>query len=187
MDQAQWFWARVPSTIKDVNDANMPTRRATRFFLLRDLRGGADGRVWRACTTSGTGCAIKFCKRSSVRDQTQRLEAEAEVWRAAWGVKGVRVATLVGEPALVMPYARVIKEPRSNKIKQQVRDAIDEMASRGFCHEDLAWRHVGRLGLRQQWRRVVFFDLARVSPVDTRKPKSVTAAKAKMLNALGLA
>ncbi len=185
MNQAQWFWARVPSTLKDVDDASMPTRRATRFFLLRDLRGGADGRVWRACTTSGTGCAIKFCTRSSVIDQTQRLEAEAEVWRAAWGVKGVRVATLVGEPALVMPYARAVKKPVSGQAEQQVREAIHRMASSGYCHEDLDWRHVGRLRLRQQ-RRVVFFDLARVSPVDTREPESATAAKAKMLNALGL-
>jgi hypothetical protein len=186
MDQTQWFWARVPATIQDVNDADMPTRRATRFFLLRDLRGGADGRAWRACTTSGTGCAIKFCKRASVADQTKRLKAEAEVWCAAWGVKGVRVATLAGEPALVMPYARAVQQPLSNKAKQQVREAIDRMASSGYCHDDLAWRHVGRLGLRQQWRRVIFFDLASVSRVDTRMPESVTAAKAKMLNALGL-
>jgi hypothetical protein len=185
MDQTQWFWARVSRTIKDLNDADVPSRRATKFFLLRDLRGGADGRAWRACTTSGTGCVIKFRKRDPTEDPAQLLEEEAQVWRAAWGVKGVRVATLAGEPALVMPYARAVQEPVSGQA-EQVREAIHRMASSGYCHEDLDWRHVGRLRLRQQ-RRVVFFDLARVSPVDTGVPESVTAAKTKMLKALGLA
>ncbi|ELR15689.1 uncharacterized protein ACA1_378070 [Acanthamoeba castellanii str. Neff] len=186
MNETQWFWARVPATIEDVNDADMPTGRATRFFLLRDLGGGVDGRAWRACTTSGTGCVIKFCKKAPAEDQRQRLEAEANVWRAAWGVEGVRVTTLAGEPALIMPYARAVKgQPLSHKAKQQVRAAIAEMASSGYCHEDLSWRHVGRLGLRRQ-RRVIFFDLASVSRVDTHVLESVTAAKAKMLNALGL-
>jgi hypothetical protein len=100
-------------------------------------------------------------------------------------VNDVRVTTLAGEPALVMPYARAIKHP--DKAEQQVQEAIDRMVSRGYCHNDLDWRHVGMLGLRQhRQQRVIFFDLVDVSRVDTYLPEAVTAAKTKMLQALGL-
>jgi hypothetical protein len=187
MNQVKWFWARVPATIQDVNDTAMPTIGSTRFFLLRDLRGGVDGRAWRACTTSGIGCAIKFSGKASAEDRRQCLEAEATVWRKAWAVD-VRVATLAGEPALIMPYACAVKHQQlTDKAKQRVLDAISEMASNGYCHNDLHWRHVGRLKLKQRRQRpVIFFDLASVSRVDTLRPEAVTAAKAEMMDALKL-
>jgi hypothetical protein len=84
-----------------------------------------------------------------------------------------------------MPYTHTIKQPLADKAKQQVQEAINRMAASGYCHDDLAWRHVGRLGLQQQ-RRVIFFNLASVLPVATDVLESVTAARAKVLNALGL-
>jgi hypothetical protein len=72
-----------------------------------------------------------------------------------------------------------------DKAEQQVREAIDRMVSRGYCHNDLDWRHVGRLRQHRQ-QRVIFFDLVNVSRVDTYLPEAVTAAKTKMLQALGL-
>jgi hypothetical protein len=45
-----------------------------------------------------------------------------------WKVNGVRVTTLAGQPALLMPYAHAIKDP-SDKDKLDMQNAIREMAS----------------------------------------------------------
>jgi hypothetical protein len=178
MNEAQWFWAQVLATIKDVNNATMPLKCAKLFFLLWDLCGGADGRAWQACTWSGISCTIKFSKGDSLEGQRAQLEAQAQVWHMVWKVNGVCVTILVGQPALLMPYAHTIKDP-SDKDKQDMQNAIKEMALCGYCHEDLTWCHVGRLGLKEHLKQVILFYLVRVSQVETDL-ESVEAAEAKM-------
>jgi len=56
MAAEHWYWGRL-SGVKDVNDTRMPRSHAAEFVLLRDLGGGADGRVWRACTRGGIGAS----------------------------------------------------------------------------------------------------------------------------------
>jgi hypothetical protein len=79
---------------------------STRFLLLQDYRGGADGRVWLvAAESSGALAVIKFPRRHLANRQL--LEAEAERWRAVWHVpvSAARVMTLADEAALLLPFA----------------------------------------------------------------------------------
>jgi hypothetical protein len=66
-----------------------------------------------------------------------------------------------------MPYVRPLL---ARELTRPVQAAIDAMAAKGYCHEDLVWRHFGRVGAGKKRERVVFFDLGRV--------KKMTPAKA---------
>jgi len=76
---------------------------STRFLLLQDYRGGADGRVWLvAAESSGALGVIKFPRTRLAR---QQLEEEAALWKKVWGARSTRVVVLADEPALLMPFA----------------------------------------------------------------------------------
>lgn len=123
------------------------------------------------------------------------LWREALVWRRAWGVSGVRATILCGRPALIMPYARPVAADADEAIRigavASVLEAIERMAAAGICHDDMHWRHVGKIPSRlcgdqdvvagdDPEETVVFFDLARVSRVRPER------ASARMKRALGL-
>ncbi len=154
LDKDQWTWGKLelkegvrPESF--LKYSLMPTRRAEKFLLLRDLRGGKYGRVWMVCTTSGRVGVIKFSH--SEKDDTQelrrqQLEKEGEVWRHVWKQPDVRVVTLNREPALLMPYVEPVESITDEARKPSaaaVRAAVTEMANAGYRHLDLAWRHVG--------------------------------------------
>ncbi|KAJ3070316.1 hypothetical protein HK102_006711 [Quaeritorhiza haematococci] len=80
------------------------------FFLLRSYHGGGDGRVWLAASTKGKLAVIKY----SVDGDNDSLNAEAARWREIWDVPDVRVITVMGRPALVIPFAfHVRRDPGS--------------------------------------------------------------------------
>ena len=187
----------------------MPTLQAKRFILLRDLNGGADGRVWFACTLSGLVGVLKFGqlkdKDDNLSKAKERLEGEAKLWRDVWNQKDVRVISLAGDHALLMPYVKAIdleQVKQSPELSAAVHSAIKEMASAGYYHKDLHWRHVGlleapvvagkgknRRGSKKQSQQststalpaVVLFDLALVDEVSEEQ------AMTQMLKALKLA
>lgn len=184
LDQEEWTWTTLElkegvRTERFLQYSRMPTKAATRFLLLQDLHGGADGRVWMVCTTSGLLGVIKFGqpREGEDRDQRrQRLEVEGEVWRQVWHQQEVRVVTLAREPALLMPYVKPVEsmDAASRPSDAAVQAAAQQMAFAGYCHLDLNWRHVGvlRLPAKKSARgsqpqvaesRVIFFDLSRVS------------------------
>lgn len=181
LDESEWTWTtlHLPKGVRAdrfLNHACMPTRQAGSFLLLRDLYGGADGRVWMVCTTSGLVGVIKFGQPRESEDRAQRgkrLEEEAQVWRDVWQQHDVRVVILAGEPALLMPYVQPIDAVGQRPPETAVREAAACMAKAGYCHLDLDWRHVGFLATpvgRAPKRfpppardaRVIFFDLGRV-------------------------
>ncbi len=201
LDQEEWTWTTLElkkgiRPERFLNYSRMPTSAAGRFLLLRDLHGGADGRVWMVCTTSGLLGVIKFGqpREGEDRDQRrQRLEAEGAVWRQVWQQKDVRVVTLAREPALLMPYVEPVEsmEAALRPSEAAVRAAAAQMANAGYRHLDLDWRHVGVLpvtAIKASKRcssavvepRVVFFDLCRVSQ------SAPEAALADMLASLKL-
>ena len=182
----------------------MPTSKASRFLLLRDLHGGADGRVWMVCTTSGLTGVIKFGQPHENEDREQRrqrLEEEANVWRTVWQLKDVRVVTLAGEPALLMPYVEPVESMSAEcrPSKEAVCEAAKQMAKAGYCHLDLDWRHVGvlaapvskatkrsALSAAAAQARVIFFDLSHVRQPAPGVAVNSDSALAAMLGQLQL-
>nr|UMO78825.1 hypothetical protein [Pandoravirus belohorizontensis] len=119
------------------------------------------------------------------------LWREALLWRRVWDVADVHTTVLCGRPALIMPYARSVaadidEAGRTGATESALR-AIDHMAAMGLCHDDLRWRHVGKIAAPScagpepsTEMTTVFFDLARVS---RRSPER---AARRMKRALGL-
>lgn len=199
---------------------------ACRYVLTKDLGAGGDGHAWRAHAlyeddrtgngTDGddhtvTDAVIKFGHESTDLQPGDEGDVttggciwrEAMVWRLAWDEDRVRALPLCGWPALVMPYASPLATDAADAVERGVVPlvlrAIESMAAKGLCHDDLHWRHVGWIGSpigrdrrvdRQDaptrvdtaadGGRVVFFDLARVS---LRRPDK---AARRMKKALGL-
>jgi hypothetical protein len=156
IDSYQWYWASVPFSKNNIesflNYSNMPTHQSNKFILLRDLHGGADGRVWLACTTYGLVGVLKFGQLKDKEDDLTkvkiRLEGEAKLWRDVWKQKNVRVITLAGDHALLMPYVTEVDSNQINKstiLRDAVQSAVRQMATAGYHHKDLHWRHVGIL------------------------------------------
>nr|UMO78985.1 hypothetical protein [Pandoravirus belohorizontensis] len=163
---------------QDGNDAVNDNR----FLLMTYLGSGLDGRAWH-CRSRGNawharGCVLKF-GHAAKDDRTAghagtpsmpgRLQREMHLWRSVWGVGETRVLRLAGRPALLMPFAHPIAAVACGAsghidapTRTEVAHAIGRMASHGLCHDDLAWRHVGRIQRADGCTQVVLFDLARV-------------------------
>lgn len=202
MDETQWAWGKI--AVKDESSlVHSKLPMANKFTLLADLREGADGRVWRACTDSGKGCCIKFPMRTqagrdevSEEEQLSQIEQEERNWHKAYGKESARMVTLAGRPALVMRYLRpldLVDGRLSAEDETAVKTAIEKFASKGMRHEDLALRHIGLLSPPKKSRgkrvdeseietEVVLFDLGRVS-----KGVDPTLALADMLSQVNLA
>ena len=155
MNEKEWYWATVllPKNFK--LKAGIKVACAKKFIFINDFRGGADGRVWLACTESGRTCVIKFAQKSSdskiddtPEDRYNRLQLEALNWKKIYDID-VRLIPLGGDWALVMPYLKPVlnKNERLDALKPELRDAveqaIDEIAKLRLCHDDLKWEHVG--------------------------------------------
>lgn len=181
IDEAQWSWDKIALNDEtSLYHSVLPT--ANKFTLLMDLREGADGRVWRACTDAGLGCCIKFPMRTrfgedvTIMEQTEQIQEEAANWVKAYGDKAARVATLCGRPALIMRYLRPLELHDgclSAEDQAAVKTAIEKVASKGLRHDDLALRHLGILSPPKKQKgsksgteldpEIVLFDLGRVS------------------------
>ena len=205
----QWYWGTVSfnsgrtSSHSFLNYSKMPTRKANKFILLRDLHGGADGRVWMVCTEAGLVGVLKFGqfreRETDLSVVKARLEQEAKIWVTVWKQPHVRVISLAGDYALLMPYVEPVPLDsnhlpfRSPPLDKAVYSAVQQMAAAGYCHLDLHWRHVGILpspqiskSNKKQTQKpttspsIILFDLARV------KETSETEALSLMMDALKL-
>jgi hypothetical protein len=85
-----------------------------------------------------------------------------------------------------MPFVKPCSEEEQadEDIKMEVLSAIETMAKRGYCHEDLSWRHVGLYKTKGRIR-VVLFDVAKTSTVGNNESDQ-NAAIVKMKNSLQL-
>jgi len=157
-------------------------KKDTEIYALKNLGSGEDGFVWQACTKDGVTFVIKFSKYEKAQET---LAKEANLWKHIWNIQ-TSVRKLGGEYALLMPFVRMISknDAISNKLlMQKVRNAVDEVAKKGYFHKDLCdhnnnWKHAGLLGTNGK-ERVVFIDLA-----DVDKEQDQEASKKKMLSIL---
>lgn len=60
-----WFWSMLPPSVKVLDINTVPSERCENLLLVQDLRGGAHGRVWLACSSTGKACVIKFAQNKS--------------------------------------------------------------------------------------------------------------------------
>ncbi|AGO82213.1 hypothetical protein pdul_cds_251 [Pandoravirus dulcis] len=152
------------------------------FLLVTYLGSGLDGRAWRCRSRSNAwharDCVLKFghtdrddhtAGHVGTSSMPRRLQREMHLWRSVWGVDETRVLRLAGRPALLMPFAQpiaAVARGASGHVdaptRTEVARAIGRMAAHGLCHDDLAWRHVGRIQRADGRKQVVLFDLARV-------------------------
>ncbi|CAN0211480.1 unnamed protein product, partial [Ectocarpus fasciculatus] len=152
LNSQSWFWTSLSSTkLRKIRDRKsfslVPPRSCSKFILLRDYHGGADGRVWLvASASSGNLAVIKFHRRMKDRDTGQdraAVKQEVAVWKAC-GISSVFVCTLNSRPAIVMPFsfhycqkALLDLDPRN-----VLRECATRMATAKYVHEDIEWRHV---------------------------------------------
>ena len=95
----QWCWKKPEGDdISFVFNNKVPSNIRAAYLLL-DLGGGGDGRVWLAATTNDHACVLKFCDRNEV------LEAEKKLWKELWNID-VKITTLMDQSVLVMPYMK---------------------------------------------------------------------------------
>ena len=145
-------------------------------YLLADLGGGGDGRVWLATTPNGKVCVVKF---SSDR---QILERECKIWNNLWPSTRVCVKKLWKKDVLVMPWAKPCSQQEFNspEIKALVKRNLARLTEAGLKHDDMKLSHVG-LYRKADELDVVFFDFARISNISA---DSKTSAVAEMMEKL---
>lgn len=163
-----WSWRRI--SFETLNFLDFPTAGASRFLLLYDFRGGADGRVWLACSTTGRVCVIKFYNGNWKQAD---IERECSIWNRVWNLPA-RTLHLCSKLALIMPFVVSLTEDQvkgSECYLDAVLLAIKTLSREQYYHGDLKWKHVGfflkeSTKYNDQEVVAIFFDLIRVKRVD---------------------
>ena len=172
-------WEKVVEEVKPVIEGRAPSHYQ-HAFLLSDLGGGGDGRVWLACTRAGKVCVLKFSKNGD------QLEKEKQIWKEAWNCDAI-VKQLNNRPVLIMPWVKPCSENEfhsNEEVKAAVIDAIKTMASVGYMHDDLRWRHVG-LYRKDGKLHALLFDLSRATPIN-RDQASIEHTISQMMSELDI-
>eukprot|EP01133_Synstelium_polycarpum_P015459 gene15459-18342_t len=123
-----------------------------------DYRGGAHGRVWMCCTTSGNVFILKFAQPAS--EQTNKSEEEkneentsgkkmltneAAVWKSIYKLPAL-VKQWSSSWALMIPFVISASETDwlDEGFKAKVKETIILFARSGYLHNDLHHRHVAK-------------------------------------------
>lgn len=169
LTDASWHWQTGLSVKLTLRP---PTRSTKKFYLLRDFHGGADGRVWLACSFAGNIAVIKFQRRlheTESGDEKSRVDKEVLMWHQC-GIKSVFAGKFSGRHAVVMPFGFHYTNTRdiddnwwkgesagSESIEhlQEIREkcshldpktvlegCIERCAKVGIAHDDIEWRHI---------------------------------------------
>ena len=102
-EKKSWIWR---NGLKVELNLMPPTRTTKSFYLLRDFHGGADGRVWLACSSAGNIAVIKFQRRlheTQTGDEKSNVDKEVQMWHAC-GISSVFAGQFSGRHAVVMPF-----------------------------------------------------------------------------------
>lgn len=186
---SMWRWSKKPESIIQYV-ATTPRLDCTELFVVeRCSHGGGDGIAFVMCDQDGAMCVLKRSNLAGIRDATASLQREVDMLLRAWPRRlseRVHVANWNSAPFLCMPLLRTVSQKDSMElgidVEAAVRAHIDELASRGICHDDLHWGHVACYMKNEQPRaRIVFIDWAR-SRIDMEEH----VARSTMLSALEL-
>jgi len=196
LEQHTWYWKKVQwKSGAKLDRHNLPKSNCKHLVLLRDLRGGTDGRVWMACTTTGRVCVIKFARflqTESTSDQAtlemarKRLQHEVDSYRRQ--KVPARLARFGDRDCLLMPHWNDIDfSALDDTAKQEIRDEVKIFATEyGLFHADLKPEHVVRESPTKPGAksRVRFIDM--VSVREIKQGEDVGDLTAKMLAKLDI-
>lgn len=116
------------------------------------------------------------------------MEQEKKIWKLAWRLPA-SLKKLCGETALVMPFVQPCPDDQkaNEDVKAAVKQAIMQLASTGYCHGDLHWRHVGLFTTKKGELAALLFDLSNVIHIKGKGFEVLETAQNKMLEALNVA
>lgn len=97
-----WDWTPLDENFK--LSYCMPPAHTSKFYLLQQYHGGADGLVWLAASAAGNLVVLKFGFGQDREQVKKSLNAEAERWQRLWGANA-RTIKLFRRWVLVMPFA----------------------------------------------------------------------------------
>jgi hypothetical protein len=146
VNEAKFYW-QYGLKAKDVNWNCMPSPTIKEYALLLVLGSGISGVVYLATTTRADSrgewscCALKFTSSSS--SSKPPLDDERRRWQTLWGEDSARVVRLAETDVLLMRFYKTSSSAPSTPQRQAAAKAIGRMASFGWNHTDLHWRHVG--------------------------------------------
>ncbi len=188
ISSTKWSWCCLKNDFKGLNFSKFPSTKATSFLLLYDFRGGADGRVWLACSLSGCICVIKFYNGNYKLDDFNR---ECSIWNNVWNLPARIISLCSTHPiplinALLMPYIYCYPENEvlnSEELLNAVKEAVQILSSKYYYHDDLHWNHVGFIHIKEVGKKAIFIDLIRVKKHENINIESLSN---NMLYQLGL-
>ncbi|KJE94769.1 hypothetical protein CAOG_005355 [Capsaspora owczarzaki ATCC 30864] len=131
--------------------------KPTNVYCFVDLGRGRDGHAWLASPYTKLNHGVCVLKVRNPR-VTSSLSAtgEAALWREIWGSRHKN--TLIANPflethsvddAIYMPYVKMVGDVRLCEDEERrpilvaAARAVEHMASLGYRHKDVRWRHVG--------------------------------------------
>ena len=171
-----WQWEKPKQSVSLHVKSTIPSE-VDHAFLLADLGGGGDGRVWLGSTASGEVFVAKFSEDES------SLQQEKQLWESIWNCS-TRVTQLNNYSVLLMPWIKPChtKQELNDEVKLAAKQAIKAFAIAGYRHDDLKWSHVG-LYIKDNKLQALLFDLARVTKI---KPSELTDAEECMFCSLAI-
>ena len=181
VSKMEWRWEKFPArtSLIQMTSSLYPVVPSNfqNAFLLHDLGGGGDGRVWFSSTNDGKVCVLKFSKNKEM------LEGERSVWFKTWPECGVKVKKLNNRWALVMPWIKScsLDEFEQEDAQRAIQEAVTALARAGYKHDDLGVRHVGLFKRESLPVKAVLFDFARVSTVERSQADATVAEMMKEL------
>ncbi len=117
MNQQTWQWKSGIKTKQLL--FKMPPKQTKEFYLLRDFHGGADGKVWLACSEkTGALVVIKFqCKirEGRIGNEQENVEREVSYWKKV-GFSDVYHTKLADRHAVIMPFGFHYKRSATNEL-----------------------------------------------------------------------
>ena len=193
MNEETWIWEPRIGSFNELS-FEIPAKNTKKFFLLRDFHGGADGKVWLTCNTSGRMAVVKLFH----KDRVTAMADEVSCWHKC-GFASVFGTTLSKRPAVVMPFGFTFDSSKSidntwwcgepggrfppiagfeeaHKAAMELNPAvvlqecIHRCANALLVHEDIEWRHVAVFPTPSlKLLDYSFIDLSRMKPANSVK------------------
>ena len=118
-------WTLLPKSINKLS-LKPPDLSAniTEFYLLRDFRGGSEGKVWLRCNKEGNLVIlkipiIKFKKTTeSIDSAIVKLTNECDMWNLVYGANTAKIVSLDDEKTLLMPVVFCCQYNYDNREKK---------------------------------------------------------------------
>lgn len=173
LKQDVWKWGK-PQADRLKLLAKLPHVNVKNYFILKDLHGGAHGRVWLACSNDGTAVVIKFPK------DGVDIQQECNNWHKIYGPNWSRISVLNGKSALIMPFFKPVSPDEINDpiVIEAVKSIIQDWINKGFEHNDLShdWRHVGLYSDIDGKVKAILTDLTNCSEANSESQKRMMDA-----------